>query len=81
MDAAALWVLLATFGHYLDIGPLLTVYGGGSILAMLPLTPGGLGIVGGVIVSALIGFDTPAGQPPVARFVASLVTSGSFLAN
>ncbi|PYI64749.1 hypothetical protein CVV68_21030 [Arthrobacter livingstonensis] len=61
LDAAALWVLLAAFGHYIGIGPLLTVYGVGSILAMLPLTPGGLGIVEGVMVPALIGFGTPAG--------------------
>jgi uncharacterized protein (TIRG00374 family) len=61
LDAAALWVLLAAFGHNLGIGPLLTVYGVGSILAMLPLTPGGLGIVEGVMVPALIGFGTPAG--------------------
>lgn len=61
LDAAALWVLIAAFGHNLGIGPLLTVYGVGSILAMLPLTPGGLGIVEGVMVPALIGFGTPAG--------------------
>ncbi|ALE05634.1 hypothetical protein AL755_09325 [Arthrobacter sp. ERGS1:01] len=61
LDAASLWVLLAAFGHHLGVGPLLTVYGVGSILAMLPLTPGGLGIVEGVMVPALIGFGTPAG--------------------
>jgi uncharacterized protein (TIRG00374 family) len=61
LDAAALWVLLAAFGHHLGVGPLLTVYGVGSILAMLPLTPGGLGIVEGVMVPALIGFGTPSG--------------------
>ena len=61
LDAAALWVLLAAFGHQLGLGPLLTVYGLGNILAALPLTPGGLGLVEGVMVPALIGFGTPAG--------------------
>ncbi|MGA7205209.1 MAG: YbhN family protein [Specibacter sp.] len=61
LDAAALWVVLAAFGHHLGLGPLLTVYGVGNILATLPLTPGGLGLVEGVMVPALLGFGTPAG--------------------
>jgi uncharacterized protein (TIRG00374 family) len=59
-DAAALWVVLAAFGAHLGLGPLLTVYGLGSILAMLPLTPGGLGIVEGVMVPVLVVFGVPA---------------------
>lgn len=59
LDAAALWVLLAAFGHPPAFGPLLTVYGLGIIIAMLPLTPGGIGIVEAVLVPALIAFDTP----------------------
>ena len=61
LDAAALWVLLAAFGYPLAFGPLLTVYGLGTIIAMLPLTPGGLGIVEAVMVPALIAFGTPRG--------------------
>lgn len=59
LDAAALWVLLAAFGHAPAFGPLLTVYGLGIVIAMLPLTPGGLGIVEAVMVPALIAFGTP----------------------
>lgn len=59
LDAAALGVLLAALGHTLGIGALLTVYGLGGILALLPLTPGGLGIVEGVLVPALVAFGTP----------------------
>jgi len=59
LDAGALWLVLAAFGHNLALGPLLTVYGVGNILATLPLTPGGLGLVEGVMVPALIGFGTP----------------------
>lgn len=60
LDAAALWLVLSAFGHNLGLGPLLTVYGAGNILAILPLTPGGLGPVEGVMVPALLGFGTPA---------------------
>jgi uncharacterized protein (TIRG00374 family) len=59
LDASALWVVFAAFGHFLAPGTLLTVYGLGSILAMLPLTPGGLGIVEGVMVPAFIAFGVP----------------------
>lgn len=61
LDAAALWLMVAAFGHHLGLGPLLTVYGVGNILATLPLTPGGLGLVEGVMVPALLGFGTPSG--------------------
>ncbi|MEB0202175.1 YbhN family protein [Cryobacterium sp. 5I3] len=59
LDAASLGVLLAAFGHPLAIGPLLAVYGLGGLLALLPLTPGGLGIVEGVLVPALVAVGTP----------------------
>ncbi|MCU1529308.1 MAG: hypothetical protein JWP75_3071 [Frondihabitans sp.] len=60
LDAAALWVVLAAFGSPVSIGAVLTVYGVGSILAMLPITPGGIGVVEGVMVPALIAFGVPA---------------------
>lgn len=59
LDAAALGMLLVAFGHPMAIGPLLTVYGVGGILALLPLTPGGLGIVEGVMIPALVAFGSP----------------------
>jgi len=59
LDAAALWVLFAAFRHVLSLGAILTVYGLGSILAALPLTPGGLGIVEGVMVPAFVAFGAP----------------------
>lgn len=58
-DAASLWVMLAALGQPIGLGPLLTVYGVGTLLTFLPLTPGGLGIVEGVMVPALIGFGVP----------------------
>jgi uncharacterized protein (TIRG00374 family) len=59
LDASALWVVFAAFGQLLGPGAILTVYGLGSILAQLPLTPGGLGIVEGVMVPAFIAFGVP----------------------
>ena len=60
LDAAALWIMVASFGQRLDLGVLLTVYAVGNLLPLLPLTPGGLGIVEGAMVSALVGFGTVA---------------------
>lgn len=59
LDAAALGVMLVAFGHGAPLGVLLTVYGLASLLAMVPLTPGGLGLVEGVTVPALVAFGVP----------------------
>jgi uncharacterized membrane protein YbhN (UPF0104 family) len=59
LDASVLWVMVAATGHHLAPGPLLVVYGLGNILAIVPLTPGGLGVVEGVMIPALLGFDVP----------------------
>ncbi|MBW4041463.1 MAG: UPF0104 family protein [Acidobacteria bacterium] len=60
LDAAALGVVFVAFGHPVPFAALLTEYGLGSILATLPLTPGGLHIVEGVMVPAFIAFGVPA---------------------
>lgn len=60
LDAGALAIVLLACGHAVSPGLLLTVYGVGSLLAMLPLTPGGLGIVEGVMVPALVVGGVPA---------------------
>lgn len=44
-DAAALWVFLRAFGGDLDPDALLVAFGLMNILAVIPITPGGLGIV------------------------------------
>jgi len=54
LDAATLWVLLAAFGYAADPGQLLLVYGLVGILAIVPITPGGLGVVEGVMVPLLV---------------------------
>ena len=59
LDAAVLWVMLAATGQYLPAGPLLVVYGLGNLLAIVPLTPGGLGVVEGAMIPVLLGFGVP----------------------
>lgn len=59
LDAAALWTCLRAFGHTEDVGLLLAVYGLVNLLALLPVTPGGLGIVEGILVPTLVSFGSP----------------------
>lgn len=61
LDAVALWLVLAAFGEFLSVPALLAAYGLASILASLPLTPGGIGIVEGALVPVLVelGADRP----------------------
>jgi uncharacterized protein (TIRG00374 family) len=61
LDAASLWVFVAAFGHRVDIDGLLVAYGLANVLAAIPITPGGLGIVEGVLTSSLVGFGTTRG--------------------
>ncbi len=58
-DAASLWVFLLAFGHAFPLGQLLLAYGLASLIGMLPITPGGLGLIEGVLVPALVGFAAP----------------------
>ena len=65
LDAASLWVFLAAFGHSVSPVDLLTAYGLANILAAIPLTPAGLGVVELVLVSMITGFGPTAGRGPV----------------
>lgn len=59
LDAASLWVFIRAFGHSMDVAGLLVAFGLANVLAALPLTPGGLGIVEGVMTPTLVGFGAP----------------------
>jgi uncharacterized protein (TIRG00374 family) len=61
LDAAALWVFLTAFGFDPSPGHLLLGYGLAGILAIVPITPGGLGVVEGVLVPTLIALGSPHG--------------------
>lgn len=61
LDAASLWVFITAFGHHVGPDALLVAYGLAFVLAAIPITPGGLGVVETVLTSALVGFGTPRG--------------------
>ncbi len=58
-DAASLWVFIRAFGHTEGLSGMLLGYGLAGLLALLPITPGGLGLVEGTLISILVGFGTP----------------------
>jgi hypothetical protein len=59
LDAACLWVFLWAFGHPISPIDLIVAYGIANILAVIPVTPGGLGIIEGVLIPTLVGFGVP----------------------
>ncbi len=60
LDAGCLWVILIAFGKTVMPIDLLVAYGLANILAAIPLTPGGLGVVELTLSGALAGFGVPA---------------------
>lgn len=58
LDALCLWVSLYAFGYAAPVGPLLAVYGVANLVALLPITPGGLGLVEGVVIPVLVSFGS-----------------------
>ncbi len=59
LDAAALWCAVTAFGHPLGPVGLGVAYGLANLFAAIPLTPGGLGIIEGVLLPVLTSFHTP----------------------
>ncbi len=57
LDAASLWVFVGAFGHWVRLDDLLVAYGLANVLAVLPITPSGLGVVEFVLTSTLVGCD------------------------
>lgn len=56
LDALALWVFLRAFGASLSPVGLIVAFGLANILSVIPVTPGGLGIVEGIYIPTLVGF-------------------------
>ena len=73
LDAASLFVFLLAFGHIENPDGLLVAYGLAFVLAALPVTPGGLGVVEGVLVPSLVGFGATRGVAIVAVVAYRLV--------
>jgi uncharacterized protein (TIRG00374 family) len=61
LDAGALWCCVRAFGHTLGPVGLLVSYGIAGVLAALPFTPAGIGVVEGFLIPALVGFSVPRG--------------------
>lgn len=59
LDAASLYFFVGAFGHWANPVGVLVAYGVAYILAALPLTPGGLGVVETALTGILVGFGTP----------------------
>lgn len=60
-DALALWACVRAFGHTLGLDGALVPYGIANVLAALPFTPAGLGVVEAFLIPALVGFSVPRG--------------------
>ncbi|HET6740243.1 MAG TPA: YbhN family protein [Kribbella sp.] len=59
LDAAVLWTFLAAYGAPIGPVPVLLAYCAANLAAVVPLTPGGIAVVEGIAISALIGFGAP----------------------
>ena len=57
--AASLWVLLHAFGWTGDPVSVLVAFGLVNVLAALPVTPRGLGVLEAVLIPMLVGFGSP----------------------
>jgi uncharacterized protein (TIRG00374 family) len=55
-SATALWVFLRAFGVSADVDALIVSFGLANVLAAIPITPGGLGIIEATLVGTLAGF-------------------------
>ena len=62
LDIAALGVFLAAFGASTPLDGLVVAYGVAYVLAAIPITPGGLGVVEAALTAALVGFGVPRGE-------------------
>jgi uncharacterized protein (TIRG00374 family) len=59
LDATSLWVFLSAFGAHVSPIDVLVAYGLANILAVIPLTPSGLGVIELTIIAVLKGFGVP----------------------
>ncbi len=58
-DAAALFVTLTAFGSVPGLNGLLVAYCLANVMAAIPISPGGLGVVEAIMIPTLIGFGVP----------------------
>ena len=56
LDMAAVYVFLRAFGGHLAVDGLIVAFGLANVMAVVPITPGGLGIIEGIYIPTIIGF-------------------------
>jgi uncharacterized protein (TIRG00374 family) len=56
LDAAALWVFLRAFGGSLAFDGLIIAFCLANVMAVVPITPGGLGVIEVVMIPTIVGF-------------------------
>ena len=61
LDCTSLYVFLLAFGAHVSPIDVLVAYGLANILAVIPLTPSGLGVIELTVVAVLKGFGVPGG--------------------
>jgi len=59
LDAGSLFISVAAFGRWVNPAALLVAYGLANILAAIPVTPGGLGVIETAVSVVLVAFGTP----------------------
>jgi uncharacterized protein (TIRG00374 family) len=59
LDAASLWVFLRAFGATVSPDSLIVSFCVANVLAAIPITPGGLGVLDVTLASMLLGFGVP----------------------
>ncbi|WP_298229667.1 lysylphosphatidylglycerol synthase transmembrane domain-containing protein [Gryllotalpicola sp.] len=65
-NGIALWLFLLVAGFQPDAAEVALAFGTASVLGLVPITPGGIGVVEGVMVPMLIGFGATADQAALA---------------
>jgi uncharacterized protein (TIRG00374 family) len=65
LDAASLWVFLRAFGGFVNPVDLVVAFCLANVLAAIPITPGGLGVVEAVLTSTLVGFGLDRGTAAI----------------
>lgn len=56
LDAISLWVFLRAFGGSIGVDGLVVAFGLANVFSVVPITPGGLGLVEGIYIPMLVGF-------------------------
>jgi uncharacterized protein (TIRG00374 family) len=59
LDASSLFVFIAAFRTIVPPIDLLVAYGLAFVLAVIPITPAGLGVIEGILIPTLTGFGVP----------------------